>query len=197
LKLTITGKGLSLTEALETYTRKRLARLDRRLNKSIPVRVILRHEETRSLDSRFVAEVTAVLNGGIIVRGEERAANINAAIDGVSDAVVRQIDRFKSRRIKSKRTGRGLAEFEQEVVTSAQVTPVATETGSKPARAEAVVRTKRHPVVPTTVEQAAEQMELLGHSFYVFLNVDNDAINVVYRRNDGAYGLIVPDRLGA
>lgn len=197
MELTITVKSLPLTDALEEYTRKRLAKLDRRLNSSIPVRVILRHEETRRVESRFVAEVTAALKGGVIVRGEERGSNINAAIDGVADAVVRQIDRYKNRRIKSKRTGRGIAEFEQEVASSLRSEPAVVDGTSTPERPAAVVRTKRHPVAPTTVELAAEQMDLLGHSFFVFLNIDNDAINVVYRRDDGSYGLIVPEPTGA
>lgn len=200
MDLTITAKNLTLTDSLEGYAQKRLAKLDRRLRKAIPVRLILKHEETKSVDARYVAEVTAVLKGGVIVRGEQRAANINAAIDGVGDAVVRQIDRYKTRRMKSKRDGRGLSELEQEVAESFTEGSEAAE--PEPAGPSApvkirptVVREKRHGVRPMTVEQAAEQMDLLGHAFYVFQNVANDAINVVYRRNDGDYGLIVPEPL--
>jgi ribosomal subunit interface protein len=195
--LTITAKNLSLTDSLESYAQKRLAKLDRRLRKTIPVRLILKQEGTRSADSRFIAEVTAALKGGVIVRGEQRAANINAAIDGVADAIVRQIDRYRTRRIKSKRDGRGLSELELEVAGSFLETAEAEAESGAPARPEAVVRVKRHGVRPMTVEQAAEQMDLLGHSFFVFQNVEGDAINVVYRRDDGAYGLIVPEPLTA
>jgi putative sigma-54 modulation protein len=200
--LTITVKNLALTDSLEGYARKRLAKLDRRLRKTIPVRLILKHEETKSVDTRYVAEVTAALKGGVIVRGEQRAATINAAIDGVADAIVRQIDRYKTRRTRSKRDGRGISELEQEVAESFTEGSEAAE--PEPAGRAApvkvrptVVREKRHGVRPMTVEQAAEQMDLLGHTFYVFQNVDNDAINVVYRRNDGDYGLIVPEPLTA
>jgi putative sigma-54 modulation protein len=200
--LTITVKNLALTDSLEGYARKRLAKLDRRLRKTIPVRLILKHEETKSVDTRYVAEVTAALKGGVIVRGEQRAATINAAIDGVADAIVRQIDRYKTRRTRSKRDGRGISELEQEVAESFTEGSEAAE--PEPAGPAApvkvrptVVREKRHGVRPMTVEQAAEQMDLLGHTFYVFQNVDNDAINVVYRRNDGDYGLIVPEPLTA
>ena len=197
MELTITVKNLMLTDSLESYARKRLARLDRRLRKTIPVRLILKHEETKSVDARYVAEVTAVLKGGVIVRGEQRAANINAAIDGVGDAIVRQIDRYKMRRIKSKRDGRGLSELEQEVAESfAEGSEAAEPAVPAPVRPTVVrptvVREKRHGVRPMTVEQAAEQMDLLGHAFYVFQNVENDAINVVYRRNDGNIGWVDP-----
>lgn len=205
MDLTITVKNLTLTDSLEGYAQKRLAKLDRRLRKAIPVKLILRHEETKSVDARYVAEVTAALKGGVIVRGEQRAANINAAIDGVADAIVRQIDRYKTRRIKSKRDGRGISEFEQEVAESLTEGAAAAEPEvAGPAGSAApvkvrptVVREKRHGVRPMTVEQAAEQMDLLGHAFYVFQNAENDAINVVYRRNDGDYGLIVPEPLTA
>jgi len=106
--LTITARNLALTDSLEQYAQKRLAKLDRRLRKAVPVRLILRHEETKSVEARYVAEVTAALKGGVVVRGEQRASNVNAAIDGVADAIVRQIDRYKTRRIKSKRDGRGI-----------------------------------------------------------------------------------------
>lgn len=199
MDLTITVKNLTLTDSLEGYAQKRLAKLDRRLRTAIPVKLILKHEETKSVDARYVAEVTAALKGGVIVRGEQRGASINAAIDGVADAIVRQIDRYKTRRIKSKRDGRGISEFEQEVAESftegaeaAEPEPSAGSAASAKVR-PTVVREKRHGVRPMTVEQAAEQMDLLGHAFYVFQNVENDAINVVYRRNDGDYGLIVPE----
>ncbi|MBI4219407.1 MAG: ribosome-associated translation inhibitor RaiA [Chloroflexi bacterium] len=202
MDLTITVKNLALTDSLEGYAQKRLAKLDRRLRKTIPVRLILKHEETKSVDTRYVAEVTAALKGGVIVRGEQRAATINAAIDGVADAIVRQIDRYKTRRIKSKRDGRGISELEQQIAESfAEGSEAAEADAAGPYAAvrarPTVVREKRHGVRPMTVEQAAEQMELLGHTFYVFQNVDNDAINVVYRRNDGDYGLIVPEPLTA
>ncbi len=196
MDLTITVKNLTLSDSLETYAQKRLAKLDRRLRKTIPVRVTLRHEETKSAETRFVAEVTASLKGGVIVRGEERAANINAAIDGVADAIVRQIDRYKTRRSRSKRDGRGLSEFEQDIAGSLadEVEAVSASAGSLP---QPLVRVKRHGVRPMTVEQATEQMDLLGHTFFVFQNVENDSINVVYRRDDGGYGLIVPEPLTA
>ncbi|MBI2965780.1 MAG: ribosome-associated translation inhibitor RaiA [Chloroflexi bacterium] len=202
MDLTIPVKNLALTDSLEGYARKRLAKLDRRLRKTIPVRLILKHEETKSVDTRYVAEVTAALKGGVIVRGEQRASTVNAAIDGVADAIVRQIDRYKTRRIRSKRDGRGLSEFEREVAESFTEGSEAAEPEppgpAAPVKVRpAVVREKRHGVRPMTVEQAAEQMDLLGHAFYVFQNVDNRAINVVYRRNDGDYGLIVPEQLTA
>jgi putative sigma-54 modulation protein len=195
--LTITAKNVSLTDSLESYAQKRQAKLDRRLRKINPVRLILKQEGTRSAGSRFVAEVTAALKGVVIVRGEQRAANINAAIDGVADAIVRQIDRYRTRRIKSKRDGRGLSELELEVAGSFEETAEADAESGAPAKPEAVVRVKRHGVRPMTVEQAAEQMDLLGHSFFVFQNIDGEAINVVYRRDDGVYGLIVPEPLTA
>ncbi|MBI4306043.1 MAG: ribosome-associated translation inhibitor RaiA [Chloroflexi bacterium] len=201
MELTVTVKNLALTDALQGYARKRLAKLDRRLRKTIPVRLILKHEETKSIDSRYVAEVTAALKGGAIIRGEERAANINAAIDGVVATIVRQIDRYKTRRTRSKRDG-GISEFEQAIASSLIAESEVSAAGSArgtgvKTNQGAVVRVKRHEVSPMTVEQAAAQMDLLGHTFFVFLNVEGESINVVYRRNDGDYGLIVPEVVGA
>ncbi|MCH7734309.1 MAG: ribosome-associated translation inhibitor RaiA [Chloroflexi bacterium] len=187
MKLTITAKNLTLNPDVEKYAQRRLSRLDRRLRHSVPARLVIRREDTRRRDERFVAEVTADLKGAIL-RGEERGASLEAAIDKVTDVLDRQIRRYKTRR---KRRGKGLSEFEDRLagmfneVESEEESPEVLSDGR-------VVREKRHPVTRMTVEEAVAQMDLLGHDFYLFLNAETGASNVVYRRHDGDYGLIVP-----
>jgi putative sigma-54 modulation protein len=100
-----------------------------------------------------------------------------ASIDAVLDKMYRQIARYKGKR-------------QDRWQTAAEVLPI--EEPEEELVGE-IVRIKRFDVRPMAPEEAIEQMELLGHSFYIFLNADEDALNVVYRRDDGNYGLLQPE----
>ena len=188
VELTITARNLRLTEAIEEYAEKRLSRLDRRLRHPVPIKLELRQEVTRKADDRFVAEITATLKAAIL-RGEERGPSVNAAIDSATAVVERQIRRYKTRHFERDRRA---TRFEEAVAE--QFVELADEEQVKELSDGRVVRRKEHAVEPITVDEAAAQMELLGHNFFVFLNVEDDGINVVYRRHDNDYGLIVPKR---
>ena len=193
MELKITANNTTLTDAIKKYAEKRLSILDRRFREPVPVFLQIRKEQTRKEDERFIAEVTIRLNRGVI-RGETRGDTPYTAVDHVSDTVTRQINRYKNRYSDKNRRaaegGLGAAIAEQ----------LAQETFTEPVDSDVqtlehgqLVRTKRHPVAAETVEDAAAQMELLGHNFYVFRNKETDEINVVYRRHDHDYGLIVPE----
>jgi len=190
VELTITAKNLRLTDAVEKYAEKRLSRLDRRLRHPVPLRLELRQEGTRRADDRFVAEITATLKSAIL-RGEERGPSINAAIDSATAVVERQIRRYKTKHFERDRKA---TRFEE--VLAEQFVELADEEPAQELPDGRVVRRKEHAVSSMTVDEAATQMELLGHNFFVFLNAENDGINVVYRRHDNDYGLIVPEMEG-
>lgn len=190
VELTITARNLRLTEAIEEYAEKRLSRLDRRLRHPVPLKLELRQEGTRKADDRFVAEITATLKAAIL-RGEERGPSVNAAIDSATAVVERQIRRYKTRHFERDRRA---TRFEEAVAE--QFVDLAGEERVKELPDGRVVRRKEHRVEPITVDEAAAQMELLGHNFFAFLNVENGGINVVYRRHDNDYGLIVPEPEG-
>jgi putative sigma-54 modulation protein len=193
VELTITANNTTLTDAIKTYAEKRLSILDRRFRDPVPVYLQIRKEQTQKEDERFIAEVTIRLNRGVI-RGEMRGDSPYTAVDHVSDTVTRQISRYKNRysdkNRRSTEGGLGMAiaeQLAQESVSEVDDSGITTlEHGQ-------LVRTKRHAMASETVEDAAAQMELLGHNFYVFRNKETDDINVVYRRHDEHYGLIVPE----
>ena len=114
---------------------------------------------------------------GKILRAEERTQDMFTSIDAVLDKMYRQIARYKGKRRDRFHIG-----VEEVPVDE----PAETTEGE-------IVRVKRFDMLPMTSEEAIEQMELLGHSFYVFLNADEGAINVVYRRGDDNYGLLQPE----
>ena len=114
-------------------------------------------------------------------RAEERHDDAKKAIDLAADRMASQIRKAHERRASRDRR------------TSLADLPLATEAAPIADERTVVVRTKRHAIKPIDVDEAIEQMELLGHTFFVFQNADSGKIEVLYRRNDGAYGLIVPD----
>ena len=194
MELTITANNTTLTDAIKKYAEKRLSILNRRFRDPVPVFLLIRKEQTRKEDERYIAEVTIRMKRGVI-RGEMRGDTPYTAIDHVSDTVTRQIRRYKTRYSRKCRKdaagGLGLAVAEQLAQTTADDT--ADEGDVQTLAHGQLVRTKRHAIALETVEDAAEQMEMLGHNFYVFRNKENGEINVVYQRHDDDYGLIVPE----
>lgn len=214
MELTITAKNLPTSRAVSEYAEKRLGKLANRLRGDVPMRLVLRKEGTKAASDRFVAEVTATLKGGTVLRAEERAEDLYTAIDALSSVITRQIRRYKTRQSKRRAS---LTDWETAVLeelSSVESAPESPETtgvpagetaGTAPAATETIselgdgrlVRTKTHEMAPMTVEEASSRMELLGHSFFVFQNAADRRISVIYRRYDGDYGLIVPEPIGA
>ena len=192
MELRITARHTPLTDEIRNYAEKRLAKLDRRFRESLPVNVLIRKESTRREEDRFIAEVTVRLRKGVI-RGEERGPTPYAAIDSVEDKIDRRIRRYKTRFMNRRRS---TSRFESDIAGQLADQPAETDDVVE-IRDGVVVRTKRHEVLPMDVEEAAGRMDLLGHNFFLFLNSETGAYNVVYRRHDNDYGLIVPARENA
>ncbi|WP_183987174.1 ribosome hibernation-promoting factor, HPF/YfiA family [Deinobacterium chartae] len=174
------GRNVEITEALRNYVSSKLERLDRFNDAITDAKVVMTVRDTRDADRRNRIEVQLNVPGGII-RAEEHNADMYAAADKVVDVLERQLRKFKTKYL-SRRTEEALPELdsvglEEELNTG---TPE-------------IVRTKRFDMRPMTPEDAALQMEALGHDFYVFINQDTSQTAVVYRRRDGNYGLIEPN----
>ncbi|GBD16875.1 Ribosome hibernation promotion factor [bacterium HR26] len=180
-----------LTAALERYIRARLAKLDRIHARVADARFDLRSERQRSGGEQFVAQFT-ITTSSAILRAEHRHRDIHQAIDGAIDHMASQIRRFRKKQILNRRRSRASGQADgtaQHEATVKDLTVPAVEEDETP---PAVVRRKRFTVYPMSEEEAIEQMELLGHDFFVFFNPSDDQINVLYRRKDGHYGLIQP-----
>lgn len=167
------GRDIDITEAMRTYAEEKLTKLDRFSDQIVDARVVMSFDDRVGGAPAKVEVQLNVPNG--IIRAEERAGDTYAAIDQVVDKLERQLKRFK---------GRMLAKREE---TKPEPEPV--EEGP---REPAIVRTKRHVLRPMSSDDAAIQMEALGHAFYVFRNVDTDLVTVIYVRHDGDYGIIEP-----
>lgn len=177
MKLIVSGKNIEVSERLKEYAEKKIGRLDRYLPSLTEARIEFALEKTRSAAQSQVVQVTLRSNGTLL-RGEERSSDFNAAIDTVAEKLERQIDHFKGKHYRRKNHAE-----------RAETAEPAEEETVMPR----IVRVKRFHTPPMTEEEAIEQMELLGHTFFIFQNQERKSLNVLYRRNDGSYGLIEPE----
>jgi len=193
MQLSIAGKNLEITDSLRKYVEKKIGRLDRYLPSIQEARVELSVENTRAAKDRQIAQITLRAKQTVL-RAEESSADMFASIDAVFDKMQRQIDRFKGKRWSK----RAASEGGEALPAGAGVTMAAEQESAlyleEPGEGGPTIsRVKRFAMVPMDEEEAVEQMELLGHDFYVFFNVNQSQINVVYRRRSGDYGLIQPE----
>jgi len=174
-EVSIFTRNLEMTPRLQEYVERKVSKLDRYLPSVDEARMELKVEDTRSANHRQVAQLT-VRARSTILRAEERTNDMFASIDAVLDKMYRQIARYKG-----KRQDRWHAVAEKLPIEEPAEEP-----------AGEIVRVKNFEIHPMTPEEAIEQMELLDHQFYVFLNASEDAINVLYKRDDDNYGLLKP-----
>ena len=180
-KTDIFVKDLDLPQDIRDYIEKKVIRLDRYLNQIDETRIDLAFAKTaREPDNRFIAQIT--LRGrGFILRAEERSSDIRSAIDRVLEKIERQIERYKGKKFKTKSGAVPASELLQQQDEEVQPTPT-------------IVRRKRFRLSPMGELEAIEHMNLLGHEdFFIFFNADTNAVNVLYKRRDGCYGLIEPE----
>jgi putative sigma-54 modulation protein len=183
MELVIKAKNMEVDKATQEYIESKLNRLERHLPDIAQVKVELAQEMTKSAENRFVAQVT-VNSHGTLLRGEERASTVYAAIDIVVDVLNRQIERFKDKLYRSRRR---ISPFRRELAAE----EVQEEKEEK--KESKIVKVKRFSVKPMSPEEAVDQMELLSHDFFIFFNPENNRFAVLYRRGDGNYGLIEPE----
>jgi putative sigma-54 modulation protein len=197
MQLIVQGKNIQVTDRLREYVETKVNRLDRYLSTITDARMELASEQTRKHGDRQIAQLT-VHSKGMMLRAEERSGDIFTSVDMVLDKMKRQIDRYKSKRRGKLRVAQAQAREEQEALEypegEVDAQGLLDEISDTDEDLDgALVRVKRFQVAPMSPEEAIEQMELLGHDFFVFYNADGGQFNVVYRRRDGNYGLIQPE----
>ena len=182
MDLRIVGKNVEISQSIENYIQQKIGKLTRYLPKIDEAKIEIREEKTKSPQHRFTAQVT--LNGkDVLLRGEERGENIFTVIDAVAEVLTHQIKRYKG---KLHKRGRDISLVRQNPASGETV--VSEEIDDLPR----VVRVKRFAVKSMLVDEAAEQMELLGHDFFLFIGSETGSLQLIYRRKDGNYGVIEP-----
>ncbi len=173
MRISITGKNIEVSEYLKELALKKMSKLDRYFPADTVAQVTMALEK-----NRHIVEVTIPYSGGII-RGEEVTGDMYASIDNVIAKLERQIIRHRTK-------------LEKNLKAEAFNEPVP-EYSDEEDEGPRVVKVKRFSIKPMSEEEAILQMELLGHSFFVFTNAETEDINVLYKRKDGNLGLIEPE----
>jgi putative sigma-54 modulation protein len=184
MDISITTHNVDLTDRLRSHVEKKTGKLDRYMPNLTDVRVDLSSQNTRNAVQRQSAQITIRDGRGTILRAEERSNDMFASVDAVVDKLYRQIKRYRGKRRDNRRAG-GVDDM---VIGE----PLPLEEEEVEIEESDIVRRKRFPLRPMLSDEAIEQMELLGHNFFVFFNTDDEAVNVLYKRHDGNYGLLQP-----
>ena len=191
MKLVIHGKNIEITDAIREYVHQKIEKaVSHFQNITNQVDVHLSVARNPRISTKQAAEVTIYANG-IVIRAEESSESLYASIDLVADKIARQLRKYKEKRQDHKT---------QPISTKEAVAPetvAADLIGDRtPELPEEVVRTKYFSMPPMTLEEAQEQLQLVGHDFYMFHNAETGEINVIYERNHGGYGVIQPRNNG-
>lgn len=175
MKFEIIGRRYDVTDKIKDYVEKKLAKLDKFFKDETKARVVI-----GTIKENDYIEAT-IYAGGMIYRAEKSDKEILAAIDGIVDVIERQIRKNKTRLEKK---------IKREAIADNQLIAGGTYTEGEETKEFEIVKTKRFTVKPMSVEEAILQMNLLGHSFFVFKNQETDEMNIVYERNDGKFAVI-------
>jgi putative sigma-54 modulation protein len=177
----VKGRHMAVTPALQEHAEEKIGKVARIVDHMLKeAEVELYVEKNPSIENNQVAEVT-IWTKGPVVRAKEASTDMYAAIDMAADKLRNQL-----RRVKGKMVDRHHSRGHYEPTTAGIPADVLEETKTD------VVKRKRIEVKPMSMDEAILQLELLGHDFFVFTSPDTDDVNVIYRRNDGEYGLIEP-----
>ena len=189
MKIVIEGKNIELTKALKDHVHDKLGKLENHFENVIKgheVKVKLSVLRNPRITNNNITEVTIFLDGKII-RSEEATEDMYASIDLVVDKLDRQIQKYKTKVYRSyqhkerpmpnpKFSGKLLAE----------------DFNKQNSKKNKIIKLKKYKLHPMTPQEATDQLDLIGHEFYVFVNSNTNQINTIYRRKDGDYGLIEP-----
>lgn len=218
MEVQIHSHQLSIRDNLREYVQEKLGKLEKIFPDITSAEIGFTRRAKNHGEDKYKVEVTLHCNG-THVRAEDDSTSPFAAVDFVTEKLEKQLKRYKGRVYRNlsrdvKRhnghTQRSGEYFEEEVPEGSVIPASATANGVKGAQPEpilvddledlddadgmpVIVRSKRFHMKPMGPEEAALQLELLGHDFYVFANPDSGSMNVVYRRKDGNFGLIEPE----
>ncbi len=175
MKFTIVGKNIDVTPGLKEAVEEKIGKLEKYFTPDTNVNVTL------SVDKeQHKIEVTIPVKGKII-RSEQASSDMYVSIDLVEEVIERQLKKYKNKLVDKKQAE--TSNFKKEYIETADVDDDEIK----------IERIKKFDLKPMYIEDAAVQMELLGHEFFVFVNAETDQVNVVYKRKKGSYGLIEPE----
>lgn len=183
MNLTIKGKQFDVGNGIRVEVEEKVQKLTKYFDHIIDTEVEFSHEKARTGMPLHV-EITLRASGRVI-RGVAEERDAIAGLDKALEKLERQLKKYKGR-LRERR-------FKREIIKESPAFFAPEDNDDEGVAVGGVVRTKRFPLKPMDVQEALMQTELLGHNFFVFLNEENENINVLYKRKDGSFGLIVPE----
>ncbi len=181
MRLEVKGRNVEVNDSIRRYAEDKLDKLEKQLPEPTQVEVELTLETNPSIADDHIAEGT-VWTKGSTLRVRERSAGFEASIDQLADKLERQVKRYREKRSRRETGRRANGSGPEE------------PTFSGPQLDRMIVKSKQFDLQPLTPDEATVELELIGHDFFVFVNIETGKQNVVYRRRDGAYGLIEPQQ---
>jgi putative sigma-54 modulation protein len=196
MKLVVQGKNIEITDAIRTHVHQKIEKATAHFQPLIhKVDVNLSVENNPRIAPKQSTEVTLYLNNAV-VRAEESSENLYASIDMVTSKITRQLRKYKEKRLLQDHASVRPTNVDI-ALSSPDIEPeerpdISEVLNHQPALPAEVVRTKYFAMPPMSVQEALENLELVGHDFYMFRNIETDEINVIYERNHKGYGLLQP-----
>jgi putative sigma-54 modulation protein len=178
MRLQVKGKNVEVSESMRLYAEEKLRKLDRQLHELTQVELELRVEKNPSISANQVAEAT-IWTKGPTLRAREASADMKASIDRLTEKLLRQVQHYRDKRRRRQTRGNGIQPGGSMSIPEEEESP-------------RIVKSKQFSVKPMSAEEAALQLELVGHDFFVFRSDESGDVNVIYRRRNGGYGLIEP-----
>jgi putative sigma-54 modulation protein len=171
----VAKNNVEIPEVMQNYARRKIEKLSRYLPSIGEGKVEISREETKSPEQRFTVQVT-LDSKGMLIRAQEKAEDMRTAIDKIVGVLTNRIERYKGKLYDK---GRGISSV-RHGAAKAQESEIPRK----------VVRSKHFLIKPMSLDEARDQMDLLGHDFFLFINAESNKVNLLYRRRDGNYGLI-------
>jgi ribosome hibernation promoting factor len=178
MRLQVKGKNVEVSDSIRRYAEEKLGKLDRQLHELTQVELELRVERNPSIAANQIAEAT-IWTKGPTLRAREASQDMKASIDQLTDKLLRQVEHYRAKRSRKHARGNGIPPGGSMSIPDDESSPK-------------IVKTKQFTVKPMSAEEAALQLELVGHDFFVYRSDESGEVNVIYRRREGGYGLIEP-----
>lgn len=178
MKIEFLCKNYDASDKLKALIEKKVQRLDKFFDDDTRIKIMLKKGNTRSDDDAFTLELTILLDSSVMraeVTSDNMYSNIDLALPKLEKQIIRHHKKIES---KSKK------------FRAKDIAPEVIEADDAAEEEKTLVRSKHFTLIPMSIDDAIEELELLGHTFYVFLNKSTNSVNVLYNRNDGNYGLI-------
>ena len=179
MRLQVKGRNVEVSDSIRRYAEDKLGKLERQLADPTQVELELAMEPNPSIADNHVAEAT-IWTKGPTLRAREASTSYESSIDQLVEKLERQVKRYREKRSRKEAGRRANGSAPSEPNFSAEQLE------------QMIVKSKQFDLQPLTPDEAALELELIGHDFFVFVNVDTGKTNVIYRRKAGAFGLIEP-----